>query len=286
MIANETNYKEIKSINENDKTDSLIEDREEQKKLVHPYRNYQLSIILMIIIMIIFGKILFDKNKILNEYLTTKKHLLRQNIHKIHEQKHLEKLLGRVDVNYKSIFHVDQETNTDIIRNLDELHLLNDFLERKEREISYVVCYKATKHGVTFENMFQFCKIFYPLIFLIETDDGYRFGVYINKNLEMNFGYTTDEDSFIFSFDTKKKYRIREKENAFFISDKVLDGFPIIFGAKDISIGSNFLTTESSFTSFPVSYERDEEASSGYLLNGGKKKFVIKELEIIVPFIH
>ena len=84
----------------------------------------------------------------------------------------------------------------------------------------------------------------------------------------------------------KKKYKIRNPECAFFICDKVNEGFPIIFGEKDISIGNNFLTTESSFTSYPVSYERDDEAQNDYLLNGGKKKFVIKELEIIVPFIH
>ena len=285
MIEDE-NYKELKTINPNDKTDSLIEDREEQKKLVHPYRNYQILIILMIIIMIILGKILFDKNKILNEYITTRKHLLKQNIRKIHEQRHLEKLRDRIDVNYKSIFHLDQDVNTDIIRNLDELSLLNEFLEKNEKEISYIVCYKATVDGVSFDAMFQFCKIFYPLIFLIETVDGYRFGAYLSKNLEMNFAYSIDEESFIFSFDTKKKYKIRNPECAFFICDKVNEGFPIIFGEKDISIGNNFLTTESSFTSYPVSYERDDEAQNDYLLNGGKKKFVIKELEIIVPFIH
>ena len=37
-----------------DKTDELIENREEQKKIVHPYRKYQISILLSFILSIIF----------------------------------------------------------------------------------------------------------------------------------------------------------------------------------------------------------------------------------------
>ena len=37
------------------KEDMMIEDRETQKKLVHPYRKYQLMIIVSIIITIILG---------------------------------------------------------------------------------------------------------------------------------------------------------------------------------------------------------------------------------------
>ena len=44
------------SINDtDDKEEMMIEDRETQKKLVHPYRKYQLWIIASIIIAIILG---------------------------------------------------------------------------------------------------------------------------------------------------------------------------------------------------------------------------------------
>ena len=37
---------------------------------------------------------------------------------------------------------------------------------------------------------------------------------------------------------------------------------------------------------FPVSYEKDPNSPGDYILNGGMKKFVIKELEVLNPFIY
>ena len=54
------------------KSDELIEDREEQKKLVHPYRKYQLYIISMFILMIILSIILYNQNNKLKKYLKKK----------------------------------------------------------------------------------------------------------------------------------------------------------------------------------------------------------------------
>ena len=42
--------------------DMLMEDREAQKKLVHPYRKYQLWIIVLVIIAIVLGIITFNLN--------------------------------------------------------------------------------------------------------------------------------------------------------------------------------------------------------------------------------
>ena len=54
------------------KSDELIEDREQQKKLVRPYRKYQLYIISMFILMIILGIILYNQNNKLKKYLKKK----------------------------------------------------------------------------------------------------------------------------------------------------------------------------------------------------------------------
>ena len=60
----------------NDKEDPeemMMEDRETQKKLVHPYRKYQLWILVLVIIGIILGIISFNLNFILV-------HLVLQNV--------------------------------------------------------------------------------------------------------------------------------------------------------------------------------------------------------------
>ena len=57
------------------------------------------------------------------------------------------------------------------------------------------------------------------------------------------------------------------------------------FGRRDIVLGKNILTEANSFAMFPVSYEKDPNAPGDYMLNGGMKKFKIKELEVLRPYI-
>ena len=58
-----------------------------------------------------------------------------------------------------------------------------------------------------------------------------------------------------------------------------------MFGKRDIVIGKNILSGENSYAVLPVSYEKDPNAPGDYMLNGGMKKFRIKELEVLAPFI-
>ena len=277
---------EEKNIDENsEKTDELIEDREEQKKLVHPYRKYQLYIILMFIIMIILSLILYNKNKKLKKYLN-EKDISYTSLTNIEEQtKGIKQLRDIVDVNYKYLNKLDEVKNIDIIKYPHEIYFLSSLISEKDI-ITYKVCYKSSEDGDSPEIFIENCSKFTPLIFLFQTTDGYRFGVYINQflNYELNSGkggYIWDNQAFIFSFDTKKKYKIKQADYAIYIQP---NDFPW-FGKKDIFIGKEFTKISSSSCDYPEAFERNNEDKGDYILNGGIKKFMIKELEVLAPSI-
>ena len=286
MKENEDNDKDNQADNllEN-KSDELIDDREEQKKFVHPYRKYQIYILFMIVLMVIFGLILYDQNQKLKEYLSSKDIALTTLTNVDLETKGIKEFYDLVEVNYKYLNKLDEARNIDIIKTPYELYMLSSFIDQNNI-ITYSICYKSSDDGDNSEKFIEKCSNLTPLIFLIETIDGYRFGAFITQflNYELNGGkggYIWDPKAFIFSFDTMKKYEIKKPEYAIYIEGK---NFPVI-GMNDIYIGNHFTSLSSSYSEFPSSYKRNVEDIGDYILNGGNKKFTIKELEVLSPSI-
>ena len=265
-----------------DNEEMMIEDRETQKKLVHPHRKYQLWILVMLILAIILGVTAFNLNSELDTLLKTEYNLFLQVVDLKEESKEIQKLYERVDVNYKDIYGLHKKKNIDIIHNLEELNQLS-FSIHEQGTVSYEICYKATVDGESPDTFRKLCSTFSPILFLIETVDGYRFAVYSSLYFteEENTGYRTDDQAFIYSFDTKKKYKIEQPE--FAVSES--KGYFPMFGKRDIVIGKDILSGTNSYAMYPVPFEKDPNAQGDYLLNGGMKKFAIKELEVLSPFI-
>ena len=286
MKINENDDKDNKIDNLLDnKSDELIDDREEQKKFVHPYRKYQIYIIFMIILMIIFGLKLYDQNQKLKEYLNEKDIALTTLTNVDIETEGIREFYDLVEVNYKYLDKLDEARNIDIIRTPYEIYTLSSFIDQKN-VVSYSICYKSSDDGDNSQKFIENCSNLTPLVFLIETVDGYRFGAYITQflNYQLNEGkggYIWDPKAFIFSFDTMKKYDIKKPEYAIYVEGK---NFPVI-GMNDIYIGNHFSSLSSSYSEFPSSYERNMEDKGDYILNGGNKKFTIKELEVLSPSI-
>ena len=149
----------------------MIEYRETQKKLVHPYRKYHLWIIVMIIITIILGVISFYLNSELDTLLKTEQNLFSQVTDLKEESQELQKVYERVDVNYKDIYGLDKKKNIDIIHNLEELNQLSLAINTGG-SVSYTICYKATVDGESTETFRKLCSNTSPSLFLIETKDG------------------------------------------------------------------------------------------------------------------
>jgi len=269
-------------IDRESRDEMMIEDREMQKKLVHPYRKYQLWIIVSIIMTIILGVMAFNLNSELDTLLKTEHNLFLQVADLKEESEEIQKLYERVDVNYRDIYGLDKTKNIDIIRTMDEMYKLSNSIY-EEGSVSYSLCYKATVDGESPAKFLELCDDISPLLFLIETVDGYRFAAYTSLYFgdDVPPGFREDPEAFIFSFDTGKKYKVMQPENAVSWSKGI---FPM-FGKNDIVLGKNILSGSNSYAMYPVSYEKDPNAPGDYILNGGMKKFQIKELEVLIPFI-
>ena len=85
-----------------------------------------------------------------------------------------------------------------------------------------------------------------------------------------------DDEAFLFSFDSKKKYKVQKPGEA--VGD--FDGEFPRFGNGDIKLSKGCLSNKESYTEFPQSYEEDINAPSSYMLNGGIKTFVLRKSKL------
>ena len=128
----------------NNNTDQLIEDRDEQKKLVHPYRKYQLYILIMFILMIILSIILYNQNKKLKDYLKEKDNVLTSLTNIENESKGVKEFYDIVEVNYKYLLRLDERPNIEIIRTPEEIYFLSSLIA-DDNIITYEICYKSNE---------------------------------------------------------------------------------------------------------------------------------------------
>ena len=275
-------YKNEKSI----KNDDIITHSEREK--IHPYRKYQIIILLLLILLFLFIYLIFSLNTELTFLIKKNKNLNKQNSRKKRQIKFSKILSEVIEINYKLFYNLDKEPNIETIKTVSDYYILTKFLreqiqgDEKNSRILFIMCYKATIDEDKASSFRKKCENLSPLIFIIETTDGFRFGGYTSSFLNNSRnGYINDPYSFIFSFDTKKKYKIIKNEEAVF---DIKDNFPS-FGRNDIVIKDGFLSNKSSYSMFPDHYEQDTEALGDYQLTGGVKFFQIKEMEVFIPWI-
>ena len=263
---------------ENQDTTLLYMDRKKQKVVVKPYRKYQLLLLLLIVIVFILFVILLSLNSTLNYYLREHDKVLSD----LESEKDLSEFLveqdKRINVSYSSLYGLEQSLNIEIIRNMEELVLISGFIDKSDA-IEFMPCYKASVEGDDPNTFRTNCRGMGPVLLLIETVDGYRFGGYtIHDFMEDENTYKEDEEAFIFSLDTRKKYMINKPTEAVGDFD---NNFPI-FGDDDIHLMKGCLSQNNSYAEFPKSYKEDINAPCCYPLTGGKKTFQVKEIEVLI----
>ena len=257
------------------KFDSII--RKNEKDLVRPYRRYQLSLLTLLILMIIFLFVLNSLNKKLNSVIKENEDVENRLNQEKEIFNDLTEINNKVEVNYASLYKLDKSPNIEIIREIEELYMISGFIGNPDN-IGYSICFKSSIHGDNGATFREQCQGIAPLLVLIETADGYRFGGYTSVPFTNDeYGYKYDEQAFLFSFDTKKKYKIIKTEKAI---SNLKGQFPV-FGNNDIYIHNNFLSAANSIIEYPNAYEDDPNAPGDFMLNGGVKKFKIKELEVL-----
>ena len=124
------------------------------------------------------------------------------------------------------------------------------------------------------------------MVFLIETNDGYRFGVFISIFLGGDFGdknfYLRDDNAFIFSFNTFKKYEIKKSYEDYAVYYRK-NKFPW-FGKRDIYLRDNYRGDIYSLVKYD--YDEDEGGDLAVFISkdsstlGGGDNYTVKVVEL------
>lgn len=254
---------------------------DKDKANIKPYRKYQLRILFCVLSFILFIYVLCTQNRELNYVLIQNDSLQTQLEDKIQSTQNMNLVLSRLEVNYVSLYQLDQIYTTDIIRTIREYYQLQSWIGKDNSDLEFYLCYKATQDGDNANVFHEKCGGLSPIVFLFETVDGYRFGAYTSEAPLRRSEFVADREAFLFSYDTNKQYKIAKYERA--LGDAV-DGFPF-FGEEDISIVEGFLNHSKSVCTFPQSYEKDPDSPGDYPLTGGLKNFRLKEMEVLALYL-
>ena len=135
--------------------------------------------------------------------------------------------------------------------------------------------YKSEVDGDKSSIFHEKCDNIGPTITIIQTKDGYRYGGYTSVSWEgpEQPEFKVDQDAFIFSFDTVKKYECLDPEK----SITCCNLFGPNFGEGTIFIPDNFLNETNAFYQWPSVYNLSEKDE---LTFGKNNKIEIKEYEV------
>ena len=165
-----------------------------------------------------------------------------------------------------------KEVEGDIIHNLKELELITSKLNKKDKKIIINLLYKATIDSDSAEVFHKKCDSAKNTIVLVETTEGKRFGGYTSTSWKGDCIEKKDSKAFIFSFDKMKTYNNIQEEGAIGCYPK----FGPVFLGCQIKIFDNALTKGGTTYEKGMNYNTEED----YELNGGKKDFQVKDIEV------
>lgn len=92
----------------------------------------------------------------------------------------------------------------------DEGELIKSWMINKD-DFSTILLYRATRDGDTLDKICEKCEGKGPTIHVIKLTNGFRFGIYVNKEL-IKGQEIKDPSIFVFSLTNKKKYYPKDKD--------------------------------------------------------------------------
>ena len=92
----------------------------------------------------------------------------------------------------------------------DEGELIKSWMINKD-DFSTILLYRATRDGDTLDKISEKCEVKGPTIHVIKLTNGFRFGIYVNKEL-IKGQEIKDPSIFVFSLTNKKKYYPKDKD--------------------------------------------------------------------------
>ena len=166
----------------------------------------------------------------------------------------------------KKILNICKDSN--IIQNKDEKELILSWLNKTS--IKTNLLFNSKNDGDFLSTYFEKVKNKYPTLILIKSSNSYRFGGYTNLEWKCDGHWYKDDNSFIFSFNTKQKYE----------ADKNSSGH--IFGRKDLFQFGNDIRIYDKGTSKNDNFVGKScyNSPENYQLNGGNQNFTVSSYEV------
>ena len=158
-----------------------------------------------------------------------------------------------------------------IISQREEKELILNWIN-PNNDIKLTLIFQSSKDGDKLSTFYNKISNKTPILIIIKSNYGFRFGGYTTQNCQITNNYKQDGKAFIFSIDKKKKYNISLSEYAIYCSS-----YSFAFGGgHDFAINEQFKTSSSSYCNFPHSYSGGEKNE----INGGNSTFTVVECEV------
>ena len=213
------------------------------------------------------------ENKKLKEKNLEYENQIKENSLRINklESKLLEKeiLLKEKETN-------DNENNMSIyfdksnIVKKNEINTILGWLNIKPK--SFKLLLDSRYDGDKTNTFYEKCGHEKPSITFIKSTKGYRFGGFTNVFWPDN-GFKTDPDSFIFSLDKKRKYKVIKSDEAIYLQK----GYGFCFGDNSIFLYNNSSKRDDNITENNKSHEFMDNIND---LNNGDSSFSVTSYEV------
>jgi len=156
--------------------------------------------------------------------------------------------------------------NSDIIKTENDKNLLLNFLPKNPKQTSLL--FNSNKDGDTLESMHNKIDNKSPTYMIIETDNNRVFGGYTTHLWSIkNDKQSYDKNAFVFSLNNKKKYNIKNFDNA------------IVERKSYIQFGTNCFKLFDKCTSY-INIEHDSDYETQNYCLTGNEKFKVKSFEV------
>ena len=191
------------------------------------------------------------------------------------KKKKKDEVIGEID--YKELIE-----NSNIIKERKEIDVVIDkirimYSNSNKDFLNMKLLYSASKDGDSAEIFHSLCDGLAPIVALIKTTKGIKFGGYTEVPFEFSKKRkgNKDDNAFIFSINKEKCYDVEKGTNA---TCSYRNYGPVFYGYEycNIYLYGDFFSDEGNVAKKGDRYNTTED----FEINDGEQKFMVKELEV------
>ena len=195
------------------------------------------------------------------------------------KKKEEKEVIGEID--YKVLIE-----NSNIIKERKEIDVVIDkirmmYSKTNQDFLNMKLKYSASKDGDSAEIFHSLCDGLAPIVALIKTTKGVKFGGYTEAPFEFSKKRkgNKDDNAFIFSINKEKTYDVQKGTNA---TCSYRNYGPVFYGYEycNIYLYGDFFSDEGNVAKKGDRYNTTED----FEINNGEQKFMVKELEVYQVF--